>query len=75
MNLFISYTDMKSKHPIQVTDLWHPVDHICPKKIQLFEEFNTDPANVNARFFVLIVRHRQVEMVSEGNKILEVKVI
>ena len=75
MNPFISYTDMKNKHPIQVKDLRFQVDHITPKKIQLFEEFNTDPANVNARFFVKIIRHRQIEMISDGNKIIEVKVI
>ena len=35
---FISYTDMKNKYPIQVTDLRFQADHITPKKIQLFEE-------------------------------------
>ena len=45
------------------------------KKYQLFEELNTDPDNVNARLFVLLVRHRQVEMISDGNKKLESKVI
>ena len=63
---------MKNKYPIQVIDLRFQVDHISPKKIQLFEEFNTDPANVNARLFVMLIRHRQIEMISDGNKILEV---
>ena len=35
---FISYTDVKSKYPFQVIDLRYQVDHINPKKIQLFEE-------------------------------------
>ena len=47
MNLFISYTDMTDKYPIQLIDLRFQVDHISPKKIQLFPEFNTDPTNVN----------------------------
>ena len=75
MNPFISYTDMKNKYPIQVIDLRHQVDHITPEKIQLFEEFNTDPANVNARFFVILIGHRQIEIISDGNKIIEFKVM
>ena len=57
MNLFISYVDMTSKYPIQVIDLRHQVDHITPKKIQLFEELDAGPANVNARLFVILIRH------------------
>ena len=29
---------MKNKYPIQVIDLRHQIDHISPKKIQLFEK-------------------------------------
>ena len=66
---------MKNKFPIQVNDLRHQVDHLTPKKIQLFQEFNTDPVNVKARLFVILIRHRQIEMISDGNKIVELKVI
>ena len=68
-----TYPDMKYLYPIQITDLRFQVDHITPKKIQLFEEFSEDPAN--ERLFIILVRHRQVEMISDGNKIIEVKVI
>ena len=54
----MEYTDIKNKYPIQIIDLRFQVDHITPQKIQLFEEFNTDPANDNARLFVLLIRHR-----------------
>ena len=57
MNPFINYTGMKTKYPFQVIDMRHQVDRITPKKILLFEEFNTDPLNVKARFFVILVRH------------------
>ena len=66
---------MKTKYPIQVIDLRHQVDHITPTKIQLFEECNTEAANVKARLFVILIRHRQIEMISDGNEIIEVKVI
>ena len=64
---------MKYFYPLQITDLRHQVDHITPKKIQIFEEFLEDPAN--ERLFLILVRHRQVEMISDGNKIIQFKVI
>ena len=70
---YISYPNMKYLYPFQITDLRHQVDHLTPKKIQLFEEFSEDP-NVE-RLFIILVRHRQIEMMSDGNKIIEVKVI
>ena len=73
MNSYISYPDMKYFYPIQITDLRYQIDHLSPKKIQLFEEFSEDPAN--ERLFIILVRHRQIEMISDGNKIIEVKVI
>ena len=75
MNPFISYFDLKKNYPIQAIYLRFQVDHISPEKIQLFEEFFTDPAIVFARIFVVLVRHRQIEMVSDGNKIMEIKFI
>ena len=70
---FISYPDMKDKYPIQVIDLRFQTDHITPKKIQLFEEYRENPAN--AKFFVKLIRRREIEMISDGNKLIEIKVI
>ena len=64
---------MKIKYPIQVTDLTFQVDHIYPKKIQLFEEYRN--AIVNGGLFVILIRRREIEMISDGNKLIEVKVI
>ena len=75
INPFISFSDMQIKYPFQVIDLRHQVDHISPEKTQLFEEISVHAANVNARIFVILIRHRQIEMISYGNKIIEVKVI
>ena len=70
---YITYPDMKDFYPIQITHLRHQVDHITPKKIQILEEFSEDP-NVE-RLFLILIRHRQVEMISDGIKIIEFKVI
>ena len=70
---FISYNDMKTKYPFQVIDLRFQVDHINPKKIQLFEEYR-GAAN-NARLLTILIRHRDIEKISDGNEITEVTVI
>ena len=70
---FISYTDMKNKYPIQVIDLRFQADHVTPKKIQVFQEYRAAPGN--ARLFVILIRRREIEFISDGNKLIEVKVI
>ena len=71
-NPLISYTDMKTKYPIEKIDLRHQPDHITPKKIQLFHEYGADPDN--ARLFIILIRRREIEFISDGNKLIEVKV-
>ena len=66
---------MKNKYPFQIIDLRHQVDHISPQTIPLFENFNTDPAIVNASLFVILIGHSQIEMISDGKKVIEIKVI
>ena len=66
---------MKNKYPIQVIDLRHQVDHITHIKIQFFEESKNDPVSPKIRLYVIITSHRQIEMISDGYKIIEVKVI
>ena len=70
---FISYPDMKTKYAIEIIDLRHQADHITPKKIQLFLEYGADPEN--ARFFLILIRRREIELISDGNKLIEIKII
>ena len=71
MSPFRSYPDMKTKYPIGIIDLRHQVDHITPKKIQFFLEYGADPA----RFFLILIRRREIELISVGNKLVEIKII
>ena len=73
LNPFLSYPDMKTKYPIHVKDFRFQVDQITPKKIQVFEEYRANPAN--AKLFIILIRRREIEMISDGNKLIEVKVI
>ena len=59
---------MRNKNPFQVIDLRHQRDHISPKGIQLFEEYKNDPVYENKRLYVLLIRHRQTEKISDGEK-------
>ena len=73
LNPFVTYPDMKTKHPIGKIDLGHQLDHRTPKKTQLFQEYGTDPDN--ARLFLLLIRRKEVELKGDGNKLIEAKVL
>ena len=75
MNPFLTYINMENKYPTQVMDLRHQVDHITLREIQLLQKNNTDPATVNVRLLVILVRHRQIELISDGNRSIEIKVL
>ena len=64
---------MKTKDPIRITDLGHQLDHITPKKTQLFKKYRTNPDN--ARLFLFYNRRRELELIANDNKLIEVKVI
>ena len=70
LNPFISFTVIRKKYPIQVIGLRFQIDHNNPKKIQLFEEYRG--ANNNARLFLILFRHRDFKMMSDGKKLLKV---
>ena len=73
LNPLISYADMKTNYLIRIIELRDQPDHITPKKIQLLQEYSTDPDN--ARLFSKLIRRREIELISDGNKLFEVKVI
>ena len=64
---------MKTKYSIGITDLRHQPDHITSKKTQQFQGYGSDPDN--ARLFILLIKRRETDILSDGNKLLEVKVI
>ena len=63
----ISYPDMKTNYPIGILDLRHQPDHRAPKKIQLNQEYGTDPEN-SGLFLLLIIRGEK-ELISDGNNL------
>ena len=63
---------MKTKYLFEIIDLKHQPDHITPKKIQLLQEYGADP--INARLFLILIRRREIELVSDVIKLIEVRV-
>ena len=69
----ITYDKMKNFYPIQIIDLRFQVDHISPKKIRLFEEHDPNPTNTD--LYVILIKHREIKMISDGNKFISVEVV
>ena len=70
---FISHPDMKRKYPIEITDLGLQPDHTTPTKIQHFQEYSDHPEN--AKFYLIIIRRRKIELISDGYQLIEVRAI
>ena len=70
---FISYLDIKAFYPVQIIDLRFQIDYITPNKIRLFEEYENTPGNTN--LYVILIKHRENKMVSDGNKITGIELI
>ena len=64
---------MKTFYPIQVIDLRFQIDYITPTKIRTFEENKNAPENTN--IYVLLIKHREIKMVSVGNKKTKIELI
>ena len=69
MSPFISYPDMKRKYSIEIINLRHQLDQTTPKKLQLVHEYLDDPEN--ARFLLISIRRREIELISDGKKLIE----
>ena len=64
---------MKTFYPIQIIDLRFQIDYVTPQKIRLFEEYENAPDNTI--IYVILIKHREINMVSDGNKITGIDLI
>ena len=67
----ITYDKMKKYYPFQKIDLRFQVDHISPKKIRFFEEYDDNPTNTY--LYIILIKDREIKMISDGNKIIGVE--
>ena len=68
-----TYDKMKTYYPIQVIDLRFQVYHVTPKKKRLSEENDEDPTHTN--LFNILVKQKEIKMVSDGKKLLEMNLL
>ena len=68
----LSYDKMKTYYPIESIDLRFQVDRITPKKTRFFEEYDDNPVTTN--LYVIMVKNRKIEMLSDGLKIISIEV-
>ena len=70
---FTKYADMKIIYPNQVIDSKFQVDPDIPKKFQLHEKYRS--ATNNAGLLLILIRHREIKLISDGNEITEFTII
>ena len=69
----ITHDKMKNYYPTQIFNLLFREDHISPKKIRLFEEYDPNPVSTN--LYVIFIKHREIKIISDGNKIISEEVV
>ena len=70
---FISYLGLKTFYPIQVNDLRFQIDYVTPKKIRFFEEYESAPENTI--LYVILIKHREINIAADGIKITGIEPI
>ena len=69
----ITCNKMRKYYLFQMNDLRFQVDQISPKKIRLFEEYDENPGNTI--IYIILIKHREIKMISDGSKTFSVEVI
>ena len=72
-NPIITYDKMNRLYPFKRIDLRFHIDHISPKIIGLFEEYDDNPANTF--MYIILIKHRENKMIPDGKKIISVEVL
>ena len=73
LNPIVTYDKMKSWYPFEIINLRFQVDHVSPKKIRLFEEYDNN--QVNTILNMISEKHREIKMISDGSKIIGIEVV
>ena len=64
---------MKTNYPFQIIDLRLQVDHLSPQKRRRFGEYDDNPTNTF--LYIIVIKHREIKLISDGNKIISVEVV
>ena len=64
---------MKTYYTKQINDLGFQIGLVTAKKIQRFEKYVDAPTHIN--LYVILIKHREIRMISDGNEINGVEII
>ena len=64
---------MKTLYPMQVIDPKFQINFLTPKKLRLFEEYETAPEHIN--LYVKTINQKETKMLSDLNKITGIELI
>ena len=72
----MAYTEMENFNPIQVIDLSFQVHYVTATKTLPFEKYRSNPDNVHvdASFFTMFTRRRELKVLSDGKQLLRIKI-
>ena len=68
----VTYDKTRDYYPIQIIDLRFQIYLISPKK-RLFEEYDNN--SVNTILYIILIKHREIKMISDSNRIISVEVV
>ena len=69
----ITFHRLKRWYPFQTIGLRLQVDHMSHKKNKFFKEY--DDSSPNTIICIILRKHREHEMISDGSKVASVQVI
>ena len=69
----IRYDQMNTYYPTQISDLKFQKDYMTPRKTRLFQEYDENPTQKD--LYVILFKHREIKMISNGNEISGVEII
>ena len=64
---------MKDYYPSEIIDLGFQVDHKSPKINRFFQVYDDNP--LNTILYEILIKHREIKMISDGSKSFSVEVI
>ena len=68
-----TYNKMKNWYVFRIIYIRFQIDQKSRKKIRLFEEYDDDP--VKTLLYIILVKHRQTEMISDGSKVVGIELV
>ena len=71
LSSIIKFDKMRTYYPLQINGSRFQMYLVTPKKIQIFQDWDVDSTVIN--FFVVLIKHVEIKMISDMNKFREIE--